>query len=129
MSDIESTSDSPTGFQVLPESDWKSHSWLSQLDGASDMEMDSAMFWTGLNQKQIDALKQILVQYRLAGKAWENAPHCENASFPGREWGQASWGWYRPFFTVYGEYEMRALIPDGWISPEFDEWQPQRPNS
>jgi len=32
------------------------------------MEMDSAVFWIVMNHKQVDALKQILVQNGIAGK-------------------------------------------------------------
>lgn len=123
MPDVEPTTDFPIGFRVLNDSDWDTHSWLSQLERAPDMEMDSAVFWIGLNQEQTEALKQIVVQYRITDKSWENAPDCENASFPSRAWSQASWGWYWPFFVPYGDYEMRALIPDGWIAPDFGDWK------
>jgi hypothetical protein len=122
MSESDLSADSPIGFEVLPEAEWYSHAWLSELYGASDSESDSAWFWTSLTEIQVDALKRIIVQHCMIDGAWENAATCEGSFFPSRDWVQASWGWFLPFFAAYGEYETRALIPNGWKSPGFEGW-------
>lgn len=82
---------------IIPQTEWKHHPWLSQVTLASDMDGDAAFFIPDTDADAAAALEGVRLEYSYDGENWESVEPVNSGTFPSREWACAAWAWYWPF--------------------------------